>query len=42
VKESATTTCGASDPISTLIAQYTWDTLSRRHVLALGNTVTTG
>jgi RHS repeat-associated protein len=41
VKESATTTCGASDPISTLIAQYTWDTLSRRQALAFGNSVTT-
>jgi RHS repeat-associated protein len=42
VKENAATTCAASDPISSLVAQYTWDTLSRRQSLAFGNSVTTG
>ena len=40
VKESTATTCGASDALSSLLAQYTWDTLSRRQALAFGNGVT--
>ena len=42
VKENATTTCAAIDPISSLVAQYTWDTLSRRQSIAYGNGVNSG
>jgi RHS repeat-associated protein len=41
VKENATTTCAASDPVSSLVARYTWDSLARRQSIAFGNGLTT-
>ena len=42
VKESAATTCTAGDPLNSLAAQYSWDSLSRRQTLTFGNGVTAG
>jgi RHS repeat-associated protein len=42
IKENAVTTCVASDLLSTLVGQYTWDSLSRRQALAFGNGVAAG